>query len=243
MSEQTKTLSDSVNERLWTAVEVLSLACAINREKGFTSVSKVTFSEPDSADRWTNKDMLCYTLVPEITPKTFNLMFKVKPCDLEEAEAIIKYYRRLSFGVLSETLNDYLQSVFRVTQTEQVKFKDFGILASVPSVYEREIHAKETLEQIKTTKDQHIGQEGQSVILKILVIETKFLDKINCWAHLAITSEDNLVSFLHKTKLIERKATATVKAKIKKHNQHWKTKTAETQLNYVKIVDDVLSWQ
>lgn len=236
-------LSDNINERTWTALEVLSLACAINREKGFTSVSKVTFAEPTDEARWTNKDILCYTLIQEIVPETFKVLIKVKPCDLEEAEAIIKYYRRLSFGVLAENISDYLQRVFHVTQTEEVKFKDFGVIASVPSVYEREVHAKEVMDQIKTTKDEHIGIEGQTIDLNIVVLESKFIEKIGCWGHLAITSDDYLISFLNKNKLLNRKDTARIRAKIKKHSEHWKSKTAETQLNYVKVVDDTWSWQ
>lgn len=236
-------LSDNVNQRVWSAIEVLSLACAINREKGFTSVSKVTFTEPTNEARWTNKDMLCYGLVQEIVPQNYNVMIKVRPCDLEEAEAIIKYYRRLSFGVLAENINDYLQNVFRVTQTEEVKFKDFGVIASVPSVYEREVHAKETMDQIKTTKNEHIGVEGQTMELDIVVLESKFIEKIGCWGHLAITSSDHLISFLNKNKLLDRKDTARIRAKVKRHAEHWISKTAETQFNYVKVVDDTMSWQ
>lgn len=236
-------LSDNINERTWTAVEVLSLACACNREKGFTSVSKVTFSDPTDEARWTNKDLLCYTLVPEITPENFKVLVKVKPCDLEEAEAIIKYYRKLSFGVLAENISDYLQRVFHVTQTEQVKFKDFGVIASVPSVYEKEVHAKEVMEQIKTTKAEHLGIVGGSIELNIMVIETKFVEQIGCWSHVAITSTDHLVSFLSKNQLLQRKAVGKIRAKVKKHTEHWKAKTPETQLNYVKVVDETLSWQ
>jgi hypothetical protein len=236
-------LSENINERTWTAIEVLSLACAFNRERGFTSVSKVSFAEPTDTARWTNKDMLSYTLVPEITSKDFNVLVKVKPCDLEEAAAIIKYYRRLSFGVLAENINDYLQRVFHVTQTEQVKFKDFGVIASVPSVYAKEVHGKEILNQIKTTKNEHLGIENQTLDLTVVVLETKLVEQIGCWSHLAITNDDYLVSFLSKNRLLESKQIAKIRGKVKKHSQHWKTKTAETQLNYVKVVDNSLDWQ
>jgi hypothetical protein len=236
-------LSQNINERTWTAVEVLSLACACNRERGFTSVSKVSFAEPTDEARWTNKDMLSYILVPEITSNNFNVMIKVKPCDLEEAAAIIKYYRRLSFGILAENINDYLQRVFHVTQTEQVKFKDFGVIASVPSVYAKEVHGKEILDQIKTTKNEHLGSDGQTVELNVVILETKLVEQIDCWSHLAITNDDYLVSFLSKNKLLDPKQIAKIRGKVKKHAQHWKTKVAETQLNYVKVVDNMMNWQ
>jgi hypothetical protein len=233
-------LSEYIDQKVWTAIEVLTLACAINREKGFTSVSKVTFSD---SVKLTNKDILYYNLIPQVAPQDFNDLIKVKSCDLEEAEAIIKYYRRLSFGVLAENISDYLQRVFHVTQTEQVKFKDFGVIASVPSVWSREVHGKEILNQIKTTKNEHLGIENQTLNLAVVVLETKLVEQIGCWSHLAITSDDYLISFLSKNRLLESKQVAKIQGKVKKHAQHWKTKTAETQLNYVKVVDTSLDWQ
>ncbi len=229
-------------ERTWGTVEALSMACAINREKGFTSVSKHVFQDPGNEERWTNKDMLSYILFPEIAGPNFNVLIKVKPCDLEQANAIIKHYRKLSFGVLGDSINDYLQRVFTVTQSDSVKMSDFGIIASVPSIYEKDIHAKETLEQIKTTKNEHLGTEGQVLELDILVIESKYVEQIGCWGHLAVTSTDYLVSFLSKERLLNRKDVAKIRGKVKRHSQHWKTKTAETALNYVKVLDEKMVW-
>jgi len=236
-------MSDSIKDRKWPAVLALTVACAINREKGFTSVSAYTFSDPESDNRWTNKDILSYTLVPEIASKDFKVMIKTKPCDLEEAEAIVKYYRRLSFGVMSEQITEYMSRVFQITQSEEVTFSDMGVLASVPSVYQKEVLVKETIEQIKTTLPEHVGEVGNSVTLDIVVIDARFIKQIDCWGHEAITSTNHLVSFLSKTKLLDRKATAKIRAKVKKHTEHFKTKTPETQLNYVKVVDDNFVWQ
>lgn len=236
-------MSDPVKDRKWPTLLAVTVACAINRQKGFTSVSSYTFNEPSDDNRWTNKDILSYTLVPEIASKDFKVMIKTKPCDLEEAEAIVKYYRRLSFGVMSEQITEYMTRVFQITQSEEVSFADFGVLASVPSVYQKEVTAKETLDQIKTTLPEHIGEIGNSITLDVVVIDARYVKQIECWSHEAITSTNHLVSFLSKTKLLERKDTARIRAKVKKHTEHYKAKSPETQLNYVKVVDDNFVWQ
>jgi hypothetical protein len=107
----------------------------------------------------------------------------------------------------------------------------------------KEVHGKEILNQIKTTKNEHLGIESQTLDLTVVVLETKLVEQIGCWSHLAVTSDDYLVSFLSKNKLLESKQVAKIRGNIKKHAQHWKTKTAETQLNYVKVVDNSLDWQ
>lgn len=236
-------MSDSVRDRKWPTLLAVTVACAIHRQKGFTSVSSYTFNEPSDDSRWTNKDILSYTLVPEIASKDFKIMIKTKPCDLEEAEAIIKYYRRLSFGVMSEQITEYMNRVFQITQSEEVSFADFGVLASVPSVYQKEVTAKETIECIKTTLPEHLGKEGDSVTLDVVIIDARFVKQIDCWSHEAVTSTNHFVSFLSKTKLLERKATARIRGKVKNHTEHFKTKTPETRLNYVKVVDNDFVWQ
>lgn len=236
-------MSNSINDRKWPTLLAVTVACAINRQKGFTSVSAYTFSDPSDDSRWTNKDILSYTMVPEIASKDFKIMIKTKPCDLEEAEAIIKHYRRLSFGVMSEQITEYMNRVFQVTQSEEVGFSDFGVLASVPSVFQKEVTAKETLDQIKTTLPEHVGKEGDSVTLDVVIIDARFVKQIDCWSHEAVTSTNHFVSFLSKTKLLDRKSVARIQGKVKSHTEHFKTKTPETRLNYVKIVDNNLVWQ
>lgn len=228
-----------VNDRVWSTMEVLAMSCAIFRNRGFTSVSIVLAAELDGDLRWTNKEHLCYHLVPQLADKKYLSKFTATDADLEEAESIIKHFRRLSFGVIGNNINDYMQRVFASTQNDTVKFNDFGVLASVPHVYQKEIEAKEIRSQVKETVQEHIGKIGGTVFLNIRYIETRHIPKLNCYAHSAITDVNHLVNFLSKIELGKVGTAQKIRARVKAHGVNYITKTIETQLNYVKTIDNL----
>jgi HEPN domain-containing protein len=229
-----------IKDLRWPAIEVLAMACCIFRQKGFTATSSFVSEEQQ---QWTNKDMLTYSLIPKLASDKYILAFKPTDEDLETAEAIVKYYRRLSFGVIGDTINDYMASVFKNTQAEEVSMKDFGVIASIPGVYDKEITLKNLKAEIKDTVEGWIGKEGESIILNVRYIKTRYIPQINCYGHEAITDTNYLVSFLNKTELGKVGSSQKIRAKVKKHTSNFYTKTPETQLNYVKVLDTELIWQ
>jgi hypothetical protein len=230
-------------ERLFDVRVALAMSASIYRQKGYTSTSTYISSDPAGEIRWTNKDHLIYQLVPSLASSSYISLFKVTQADYDTADAIIKYYRKLSFGVLGGELNDYMQKVFSTTQNDKISFSDLGILASVPSVYEREVKTKELESIAKGTKQEYLGKEGDTLTLTIKYINTRFVPALNCFAHDAVTDTNHLVNFLNKLELGKPGETQKIKCRVKKHGLNFTTKTMETQLNYVKIVDNVFVWQ
>jgi len=237
MSEYT-----SVNERTWEAEEVLTMACAIFRTKGYTSVSTIVSSDTEGDNKWNSKEHLCYQIVPDLC-KEYKVLVKVIQQDKDTAQSIINHYRKLTFGVIADSLNDYMQRVFATTQQSTVTFKDFGVLASVPSAYFKEIEKKRIVQESKNAKQEHLGQVGESILLNIRYINCRFIQKLNCYAHDAITEDGHLINFLNKAQLGKSGDKQTIRAKVKAHGVNYTTKTIETQLNYVKPVDNELIWQ
>jgi len=235
--------SEHPKDKKFTAIEALSMACAIYRNNGYTSTSTYLVNDPSNEQRWTNKDHLIYQLMPSLASKDYNSLFKVKREDLDVACDIIKFYRKLSFGLLGNELNDYMQRVFSSTQNEMVGLNELGIIASIPKIYERDIQEKYLKDEAKKTIQEHFGTEGETVTLNIRYLRTKYIEKIECYAHEAVTSTNYLVNFLSKNQLGSLGDNQQIRAKIKKHTQNYTTKTAETQLNYVKVLDNGLVWQ
>lgn len=229
-----------LNERTFSAKSVLAMAHCIHRLKGYTNTST---HYQDGHPTYTNKDMLIYEFFKDIQPKDYLLAFKATEADEEAADMIIKYYRRLSFGIIGDNINDYLKRLFSVTQNETVNMRDFGVLASVPSVYERDQIDREVKSQIKETVHGYVGAEGETVYLTIKYIKTRFVPALNCFAHEAITDKNYLVSFLNKIELGKPGTAQKIRAKVKKQSSNYTTKTPETQLNYVKALDTELVWQ
>ncbi len=238
MSNQTK-----ISDQKFPTKSVLAIACCVYRQKGYTSTSTYLSEDPNGSQRWTNKDMVTYQLFPTLANSGYLLHFNPTAEDQEQADAIIKHFRRLTFGVIGDNLNDYMSRVFQVTQIENVGLSDIGVLASVPQVYDKEITAKEIKEQIKDTVKEYLGKEGETITLSIRYIKTKFIPQLNCYSHEAITDTNHLISFLNKIELGKAGTQQKIRARIKKHTVNYLSKTPETQLNYVKVVDNVLVWQ
>lgn len=229
-----------LKDRVWPAENVLAMACAIFRIKGYTSVS--SFTGNDGEERWNSKEHLSYQMVPDLSTE-YRVLIKVTQEDVNNANAIVSYYRRLTFGVIADNLNDYMQRVFASTQQPEVKFKDFGVLASVPGLYFKEMEKKRIVQESKDAIQEHIGVVGESILLNIRYINTRLVPKLNCYAHDAITDTGHLVNFLNKAALGKTGEHQTIRAKVKSHGQNFITKTVETQLNYVKPIDIELVWQ
>jgi hypothetical protein len=234
--------STSLKDKTWPADSVLAMACAIFRTKGFTSVSSITTDNLDPDGRWNSKEHLCYQMVPDLD-KEYKVLIKVTKEDTDNANAIMQYYRRLTFGVIADNLSDYMQRVFSSTQKPEVNFKDLGILASVPSVYFKEMEKKRIINESKSAKQEHLGEIGKSIQLNIRYINTRFIQKLNCYAHDAITDTGHLVNFLNKSQLGKTGDKQTIKAKVKNHGVNFTSKSIETQLNYVKPLDNEFIWQ
>lgn len=233
-------MSKNIKEQKFPVSDVLAMAQCIFRQKGYTSTST---HYQDGHPTYTNKDMLIYEFFKDLQPKDYLLSFKATDEDRETADAIIKYYRRLTFGVIGDNLNDYLKRLFTITQSEQMVLADFGVLASVPSAYDRERTEQEVKSQIKDTVKAHLGKEGETIYLNIKYIKTRFIPSLNCYAHEAITDTNHLISFLNKIELGKVGTAQKIRAKVKKHGVNYTTKTPETQLNYVKALDTELVWQ
>jgi hypothetical protein len=225
-------------ERYTDTRQSLAVACAIFRIKGYSN--SFTYREGEVAGH-SNKDMLTYALYPKLSPKDYILEFHPTDEDRESADVIIRYFRRLSFGIIGDNIHDYLRKVFSVSQNEQVAFSDLGILASIPQSYHKEMIQKEIKSQIKDTVKEHLGQEGQPISVNIKYLSVRFVPTLNCFAHEAVTDTNHLVSFLNKIDLGQPGQAQKIKARVKRHGVNYHTKTPETQINYVKVLETMVS--
>jgi len=233
----------SFKDRTWLTRDALAVACCIFRKRGYTNSSVHLSDNPTSDQRYTSKDMLTYALLPEVASHDYILQFIPAEEDTQTADNIITHFRKLTFGIIDNSLNDYMNRVYAVTQAEKVDIADLGVLASVPQTYDREIQTKQIKNVAKETKQEYLGQEGAVLTLHIQYINTRFVPNLNCYAHDAVTDTNHLVNFLSKTELGKAGTCHTIRARVKKHGVNYQTKTIETQLNYVKILDRELVWQ
>jgi hypothetical protein len=229
-----------IKERFFPTLDVIAIACCIYRQRGFMSASKAVMSGTDALS---NKDLLTWEIFPMLAPSEHILKFNPTDDDKEHAATIVKYYRKLMFGVIADSINDFSQGIFKNSQADTVNIQSFGFLACIPDSYYKDVFLKEITAQIEQCEKGYLGVVGNSVEANVLVLETKFIPSVSCWAHTAVSGTNHLVSFLNKNKLGSSRDIITITAKVKKHAEHFKTKVPETQLNYVKLVDRSMDWQ
>lgn len=225
-----------MSERIYEMLDVLALSCAIQRSKGkYVGVQTVWDGK---VDEHTSKDILFFYLVPGTSPEGFVPNVKVTDDDKQQANEIIKFYRKLTFGVLAENVNDYLKSISRILGNSEITIKDFGIISSIPNTYERDVIRSEKDKIIKQTQGEIFGNVGDSVNLFCCLIDIHFIKSIECFAHVAVDSQGRLIEFLNKKQLGFENDNIQIKAKIKGHSNHYQTKKPLTQLNYVKVIHE-----
>jgi hypothetical protein len=238
LEESPQKLTDLV----WPSREVLAMAVVIDQVHGFTSTGSYAL-DPNGDAKKTNKELLTFNLIPYLAPNDFNSICKITDADREIADEIIKYYRRLTFGVIADNINDYIKKVFTITQNEHVRVADFGFIASIPSAFYKEIEKKKIEKEIKDTVQEYLGEVGKSIELSVRYIDIKYVEKLECYRYLAVSDTNHLVSFLNGKKISIVNSNQIIRAKIKNHSVNFQTKTLETQLNYVKPLDNILEWQ
>lgn len=223
-----------MTERQFLMLDVLAMSCAIQRHRGkYVNVHQVIGGE---IQEHTNKDILFFYLVPGTSPENFVPDIKLTPEDRQQANDIIKFYRRLTFGVLADDLNNYKESIARILGTNDCTTKDFGILASLPSAYLRDSDRNRKERLIKEAEDGVFGNEGDSVEMFCHLVDIRFVDSIQCYSHTAINAQGYLIEFLNKKQLGFEGDDIKIKGKVRNHGEHFYTHKALTRLNYVKIV-------
>jgi hypothetical protein len=248
-TKKVKDLQDRLNappkkptSRTWPTEEIIALAVAVDRVHGFTSSSSYIVGGNNETIP-TNKEILGYIACPWTAPNWFVHRVEVTDEDRILAQEIIKHYRKLSFGVIADNLGEYKSRIFAITQNPSVKFADFGFVASIPGVFYKDLERKYLDQKIKNTVQEYLGAVAEPIELHVEYIRIKYLEKITCYSHLAVTSTGHLVEFLNGKKLSDVNSKQVIRAKVKAHTTHYQTNSKLTQLNYVKPVDTVLEWQ
>lgn len=227
-----------MSERTFDLLEALSLSCAVQRTKG--KYVKLQISFDDAVDEYTNKDVLMFYLVPGCRPDGYVPNLKVLQVDRDQAAEIIKFYRRLMFGVLAENINNYLVSISRILSNSECTIKDLGIISSIPSSYIRDYSRLTKDKIIKESSGEVFGSIGDAVDLHCYIVDVRRVQSIDCIAHTAVDSQGNLIEFLSKKQIGFENDCVHIRARVKKHSVYYRTEKPVTQLNYVKIVDNTL---
>lgn len=161
--------------------------------------------------------------------------------DTELAQEICDYVEGLAMKVLSDELVGYEANIYKVYENG-VETYDFGLIASVPSSYQRTIK-RENLEYNilkECSSSDYIAEPGTKIESDLEILNHIFSRNYNAHIYTAKTPENNLVTFWSqkgKDEIGNVGDVIKVKAKVKRVcESRFYDGVKETQLNYVKLV-------
>jgi hypothetical protein len=218
--------------------QVLELACAAQRVHGaYIKEPEAVYAEDGiyMYTKQTNKMLMLCTLDHAIwtaDPKDAPMPLKVLPEDVELAEEIRKYFKRLLFAAI-EGENDFQTNINSILSGEEVKQNQFGYVACLPSVYVRDLAQAKVKRAARSVEEGILAEIGSTVKdLDAEIISSVKSKNFEGWNIDAIIN-NKMVSWMNKTDL-KLGACVIIKAKIKDCNKHWKHQNDVTRLHYVK---------
>lgn len=219
----------------------LELACAAQRYNQCYQKDSETLYTDDGKPmgyKHSNKVLMLWTLDltrrNQADPQYLPPIIQVNDSDRSLTEDIRTYYRRLTFSVLAQPDNQFLQEILSLLNKETMNENKLGFIACLPSVYERDRRRNDINKIVRDCENDYLAiKETKLENLKARIIDCTRSKNFDAYNVLAIIN-NKLVSWFSKFP-IKQNEIEIVSAKVKDNGQNYFSKKAETRLNYVKV--------
>jgi hypothetical protein len=153
-----------------------------------------------------------------------------------KAREHFKKYTLHSLGSESNGLNEFESNVYACMIAETHTDTEFGIVAYIPALMERELREKELKKTIKAdySNSNHQGAVGEKLTTRLTILNKRYLQSYQRYVYNAGDGE-NLFSFWHISGSFDVNGEYDIEGKVKSHGTAYKRNEDETVLNYVKF--------
>jgi hypothetical protein len=220
--------------------KVLELACAAQRTNQ-AYIKQAEYKYDDEGKflfvKHENKSLIRHALGIDKysnTEQEFRPMqLFVEDADKELATEIRTYYKRLMFAAVKGD-NDFQTEIFSLLMTEEMPGNKIGWIASLPSVYQRDVIKNKVERLFRNADNKYLADIGEVLLDKDCeILQVKRSKNFDAWNVSAII-DNKIVSWMSSKEVFVGPA-VIVKAKVKQHVENWNCKKSETRLNYVKV--------
>ncbi len=220
--------------------KILELACAAQRTNQ-SYIKQAEYKYDDEGKflfvKHENKTLIRHALGIDKysnTEQEFRPMqLFIEDCDKELADEIRNYYRRLMFAAVKGD-NDFQTEVFSLLMTEDMSTNKIGYIASLPSVYHRDVIKNKIEKEFRKADDAYLADVNEVLLDKDCeILQVRRSKNFDAWNVGAII-DNKIVSWMTSKEVFVGPA-VIAKAKVKEHTQNWNCKKSETRLNYVKV--------
>ena len=151
--------------------------------------------------------------------------------DMEEGRKIRQYFQALTFKVIEgKQLSPFLKQAMEFADKEQITDNlSVGIIASLPSTYNKMTERDSIDNRIKWARGGFIGVVGDKTTQTIEVVKQNWSQQWNTYYITGINDKDQVLFFAYKNN-IEIGSRITIEGAVKAHRD------SSTQLNRVKVI-------
>ena len=231
-------MSNETKSQGFPTQQVLELACAAQRVNNeYVKESQVVYADDGKimGYKYTNKQLMQFMVDPNLGSK---LEFKppllcTNMEDAEKANQIKKHFKKLIFNVVAGE-DQFSTQVFALQNAETIPLNQFGFIACLPSVYEREFNSKTLLKKLNECDNATLGIADEKILDRDSeILRVRRSKNYDAWNILAII--DNKICSWMSQKELQVGPAVIIKANVKGFAENWHSKKPETRLNYVKV--------
>ena len=157
--------------------------------------------------------------------------------DSKNVDHMIKYFKGLSLKAIKRDISDFERTILGMINKEFVQYKDIGIIASLPSVYQNGQKQREfnKLEKTLAKNSSYIGDLNERQTFDLKIIHKKFIWRSNSYLYVACEGDSNIVKFFSQNPVGEINDNINLTGYVKDHTKGKMSGGNETYLNRVKI--------
>ena len=158
--------------------------------------------------------------------------------DLEVAQEIISYYTGLMFKAIGGKINQFEERVLEIVKAGTVSNYDFGVVASLPKSYTRNVEREAVEEKQLELSDgsNFIGQVGKAIDVDLEIMRFNFIQKLNCYVVNGKDAVGNLIVFFTSNADFNGLSNLKIRGRVKRHQTSKYHGGKETVFNYVKKI-------
>lgn len=211
--------------------KVLELACSAHRTNG----GYLKPNEVHEDNKVCNRTLMMLSLgvmnwESSLGPAPQYLVIKDE--DLQLADAMRKFFRRLTLKVLEDPDNVFDTTVHELLNKDTMKVSHIGFIACLPVQYFRDSSRIKIKSAARNCEDGFLADVGCWLTdLDCEILEVKKSINFDAWNITAVI-DNKMVSWMTK-KLLTPGPSVIQKAKIKEHSKHWLHENDVTRMHYV----------
>ncbi len=220
--------------------EALKYAFAIYRiNSGY--IKETQYNSEGTVIRWGNKDAVKFmgalAAIQEGSkshwvPEGFEPI-TITDEDLAALESARGHFKRYTFLMLGNDLNQFQKDTFAAFGSEECTSKNAGFIAYIPAMIEREVHDIAYRRRLKTEFAESKIILDKVVTGEVEILKSLYLKEHSIYLYIAGVGK-NLVVFT-KDKKYEIGSKYSINAKVKGHDVERETRLPMTKINYVKL--------